>query len=171
MRVLVVRHRPHKPDWEGDVVEEKVCSACDKVLPYSAFSKKASAKDGHSSKCKSCHNLYVRTVWYPKNTSKHLESVKNYKKSNPLRVKAWGLGVSYEEVAELFNSEDPVCQVCGSKENICIDHCHKTQVVRGLLCRNCNTAIGMLGDDPITVMPKLDTIRNYLEAFVKRTIV
>lgn len=151
-------------------MEEKSCSACGKVLPYSAFSKKTASKDGYSSKCKSCHNLYARTVWYPKNSTKHLESVKNYKKSNPLKVKAWNLGVSYEEVVELFKSfEEPACQVCGSSENLCVDHCHKTQVVRGLLCRNCNTAIGMLGDDSITVISKLDNARNYLDAFVKRT--
>lgn len=29
-----------------------------------------------------------------------------------------------------------------------VDHCHKTKRIRGVLCGNCNTAIGKLGENP-----------------------
>lgn len=32
-----------------------------------------------------------------------------------------------------------------------VDHCHETGRVRGVLCFNCNSAIGKLGDDPDTL--------------------
>ena len=32
-----------------------------------------------------------------------------------------------------------------------VDHCHQTGRVRGVLCFNCNSAIGKLGDDPDTL--------------------
>jgi len=36
-----------------------------------------------------------------------------------------------------------------------IDHNHATGLIRGLICRNCNSGIGMLSDDPIKVAAAL----------------
>ena len=43
---------------------------------------------------------------------------------------------------------DSECFVCGSTESLCIDHCHTTGKMRGLLCKPCNSALGLLNDDP-----------------------
>jgi len=32
-----------------------------------------------------------------------------------------------------------------------IDHCHSTNKVRGVLCNNCNTALGLVGDNISTL--------------------
>ena len=40
------------------------------------------------------------------------------------------------------------CRICENKNDLCIDHNHKTGEVRGLLCRTCNTGIGMLRNSP-----------------------
>lgn len=54
----------------------------------------------------------------------------------------------------LVNRQGNRCAVCrtdkpgGRGERWHIDHDHVTARVRGLLCGRCNTAIGMLGDDP-----------------------
>lgn len=45
-----------------------------------------------------------------------------------------------------------------------IDHCHVTNEIRGLLCRSCNHALGLVEDDP-------ETLRNlaaYIETFKSR---
>lgn len=39
------------------------------------------------------------------------------------------------------------------------DHCHATGTQRGVLCRKCNIAIGLLGDDP----QRLRKAADYLE--------
>lgn len=57
-----------------------------------------------------------------------------------------------------------VCMICRSTKNICIDHCHYTGAVRGLLCRQCNLGLGMLGDN----LYGLQLAINYLESFIIR---
>lgn len=41
--------------------------------------------------------------------------------------------------------------ICLAAPAVHVDHCHKTGRVRGVLCFNCNSAIGKLGDDPDVV--------------------
>jgi hypothetical protein len=56
-----------------------------------------------------------------------------------------------------------ICMICGSTETICIDHCHETGKVRGLLCRKCNTGIGMLGDTLVQLRLAVKYLENSLE--------
>ena len=39
------------------------------------------------------------------------------------------------------------CMICGSTHKLCIDHCHTTLNVRGILCSKCNTGLGMFNDN------------------------
>ena len=55
--------------------------------------------------------------------------------------------VTPEEYDALHAQCSGKCQICGARhKQLCVDHCHATQSVRGLLCNECNRAIGMLGD-------------------------
>ena len=38
------------------------------------------------------------------------------------------------------------CQICGKKTKLCVDHCHDSNEIRGLLCKPCNTGLALLGD-------------------------
>ena len=65
---------------------------------------------------------------------------------------------SPEEVAEFLKKD--CCDSCGKSLDLserCIDHDHTTHKVRGILCRNCNTAEGLLGS-----IEKLDALRAYM---------
>lgn len=53
------------------------------------------------------------------------------------------------------------CAMCGREEDLCIDHCHETGKVRGVLCRTCNSGIGMLNDDPDLVEEALTYLRKH----------
>jgi hypothetical protein len=47
----------------------------------------------------------------------------------------------------LFTEQNGRCALCLEPKELHIDHDHKTGRVRGLLCRDCNTSLGKLGDD------------------------
>lgn len=61
-------------------------------------------------------------------------------------------GVSQDEYELLLKRQAGVCKIClcrpGDKQALAVDHCHKTGLVRGLLCLLCNTALGKFQDDP-----------------------
>lgn len=52
---------------------------------------------------------------------------------------------------DLLHRQGGICAICGSppgSKRLAIDHDHKTDKVRGLLCFRCNVAVGFLRDDP-----------------------
>jgi len=57
-------------------------------------------------------------------------------------------GVSYEEYTQLMSTSH-CCEICGDDKELVYDHDHSTtgvEAFRGVLCRACNGAIGILGD-------------------------
>jgi hypothetical protein len=56
-------------------------------------------------------------------------------------------GMLPEDYAALMARQGGVCAICGDPgDPLCIDHCHDTGRVRGLLCDNCNVGLGMYRD-------------------------
>jgi hypothetical protein len=66
-------------------------------------------------------------------------------------------GMSPAEYAALLAKQGGACAICRkrSKGRLCVDHCHLTGTVRGLLCRKCNTALGYLNDDQASLVAAL----------------
>ncbi len=65
-------------------------------------------------------------------------------------------GLTYQEYRALMERQGGVCALCrqewrgwGGRTGLHVDHCHRTGRVRGLLCGDCNTALGRFGDDPV----------------------
>ena len=67
--------------------------------------------------------------------------------------------ITEEQYNTLLNYNNKQCYICNrdleepksqqgqGQSSICIDHCHKTNTIRGILCKACNTAIGLFNDD------------------------
>jgi len=56
----------------------------------------------------------------------------------------------------MFKLQNNSCKICLSELNLDskdahIDHCHTTNKVRGILCRNCNLALGLMKDNVISL--------------------
>lgn len=64
-------------------------------------------------------------------------------KTNHQTQKRYGISADvYKQRMSAVSS----CECCGSTEELCYDHDHKTMEFRGVLCRACNRSIGQLGD-------------------------
>ena len=100
----------------------KTCSKCGVSKPLFDFFKQKTGKDGYHASCKSCFNTATRQA-------KHL---KRY-------------GLTSEQIDEMKKTG---CELCGTTENLHVDHNHNTGNVRGILCTNCNRGIGHLKDSP-----------------------
>ena len=66
-------------------------------------------------------------------------------------------GMSRADYDALLESQGGVCAICGkpSEKTLCVDHCHSTGTIRGLLCRKCNVGLGCLADDQATLIAAL----------------
>ncbi len=83
--------------------------------------------------------------------------VQDRKKPN-YRLKHY-YGITLEDKENLFNEQDGKCLLCEivfdavMGKDVCVDHCHTTGRVRGLLCRQCNCGLGNFKDD-VSVLKK-----------------
>ena len=89
--------------------------------------------------------------WYQKNknTDKQVQRRKRKSRKHWLKSK---YNISPSQWDTLFVFQNKRCAICktdtpSGKTGWCIDHCHKTNKVRGILCHNCNVGIGNLHDD------------------------
>jgi hypothetical protein len=66
-------------------------------------------------------------------------------------------GISVVEYDALLAKQGGVCAICRqhSKRRLCVDHCHLTGTVRGLLCDRCNLGLGYLKDDQASLVAAL----------------
>jgi predicted ATP-binding protein involved in virulence len=99
-------------------------------------------KDGVIKCCYKCHNELWGKSW--RNKNKERESNTRY-----LRTSLSRFGISLDEYNEMYERQNGVCVICGKNKNrrLCIDHDHTTGKIRGLLCRECNMALGYVQDE------------------------
>jgi hypothetical protein len=79
-------------------------------------------------------------------------------------------GITPKKYAELFSQQNGACAICkkpetatrmGKVKALSVDHCHSTNIVRGLLCSDCNTGIGKLKDDVSIMQSAINYLLNY----------
>lgn len=125
----------------------QVCTKCGIDKPLSEFGINRRLESGpvYKSACRRC----LADDNYPKMRRKTFEMQ---------------YGITLEEYEERHRDQGGVCATCGRPEWVtarggkvrllCVDHDHVTGKVRGLLCSNCNRAVGLLNDD-VDLMKKV----------------
>ncbi len=76
-----------------------------------------------------------------------------YNKENPIKRKnamlKYEYGITLDQYNEMFRAQEGKCAICQRHQNeltrtLCVDHDHKTNTVRALLCVTCNTDVSVV---------------------------
>ena len=124
---------------------DKRCSRCHLWLPFSCFGPSRRTVDGLYVYCNKCLSIYTKeTMTSAKRRDRNLHT--NY-------------GITAKQYDRMFAEQGGVCACCGQSETrldsrtgevryLSVDHDHDTGDVRSLLCGECNSAFGMMQEDP-----------------------
>lgn len=112
-------------------------------------------RENNPEKVKEYSKLYEKrnsTKKYREEYSKKKGKInaKNWRYNNPDKSRSSSLkyayGISIEDYNQMFVDQNGLCSICKERQeygkNLCVDHNHKTNEIRGLLCRSCNSGLG-----------------------------
>lgn len=131
----------------------KICKKCGVEKSISEFTKHINTRDKLKSWCKSCMMEYERERRM-RNPEKQSE------RNRKTALKRYNLDI--DGYNAILNKQHGACAICGNKNNgksFHVDHNHQSNLIRGLLCSNCNMALGLLKDNSNIVLRMFD----YLE--------
>lgn len=131
---------------------EKQCKKCKCSFPVDKFQKDVSKKDGLRPECKPC-TAARRKEMYDIITARRNNLNSKFKGKDAAKF--------YEES---FEKQEGRCAICLVPENgrynhLSIDHNHTTGKLRGLLCNNCNRALGLFKDNKDILTKAVDYLR------------
>lgn len=123
----------------------KVCKRCKKRKPVSHFPRHTGSGSRYPN-CTECHPHVTKEYRASRGT--------DYYRNRKL---LYNYGITLEEYQTMLHKQGGVCKICKKKPSgvvgardryLQVDHCHKTNTVRGLLCFPCNLGLGYFYDNP-----------------------
>lgn len=121
-------------------------------------------------RCSRCEQRYPRSEFHS-----HLHKGRNdtlciyCRKCHSINRRERFFKIKYEVMEDLLEAQSGMCKICSISISLDmgrasgIDHCHKSGKIRGILCTNCNTGIGMFFDNPIVMRKAADYIESCVE--------
>ena len=150
--------REYMKKWEAEHAEER-----------KAYKRKWQQENGRESRAKVDRSEYMR-AWKDANKEKCKEYKRMWKRTpngkkaeraHSLKAK---YGITLQDYDNLLAAQNGVCAICGTppgKRRLAVDHDHKTGAVRGLLCVNCNVALGRLQDNVDILQSMIEYIERH----------
>jgi hypothetical protein len=105
--------------------------------------------------CKRCESAYQRQhATSDGGREQHRLARSRWNESNYGYFLNYRYGITGDDYMEMVRQQGDRCAICGTTDpgggngRWCVDHCHDSLKVRGLLCTSCNTGLGYYRDDP-----------------------
>ena len=128
----------------------------------------------HDSKFKMCDPCRIKnrelTNAYNKANPERIKKIRersyqNNKEKRRYRNIMARFGLTKEQYEAMLEAQGGTCAICDmecvSGRHLAIDHDHETGEIRKLLCTNCNTAIGKLGDSSDLAQRAVEYLRKH----------
>ena len=136
----------------------KICSTCGVLTDR--FGMSSRAKDGLRSQCKDCEKVYEarRKRDY---ASEYQSRTPEYRRNRHLKHR---YGITLEDYNSMLQEQNGSCAMCPTtalEEVLCVDHNHDTGAVRALLCKTCNTMLGMAKDSVDRLQAGIDYLKEH----------
>ena len=142
-------------------LKERECSCCHEIKSFDNFFINSTRSFGITETCKFCKSIVDR----------------EYREKNPDKIFERTIkrlyNITVDQYMSLLLKQEGQCAICKSEksgnkigeERLHIDHVeiNGQKIVRGLLCENCNTALGKFKDDSETLKAALE--------YLQRTII
>jgi hypothetical protein len=73
---------------------------------------------------------------------------------------SYATGIALDDVLTALRANDGTCDICdvalvygtsAARTGPCIEHCHETNTIRGIVCHSCNVGLGAFKDDPVRI--------------------
>jgi hypothetical protein len=155
---------------KGKTIEKLINELILPPLSLSERRKLYSQKYLNSDKGKATKEKISKNPWHVRNREYRKIKDKEYREKNrdkekirsrKQQIKLYGL--TEDDYNRMFLEQEERCAICNAhqsefEKSFHIDHCHKTNKVRGLLCRNCNVGLGHFKDS----IELMDKAINYL---------
>lgn len=105
--------------------------------------------------------------------SKHPDKLKVIARKKNLRRK---YGITLEDYQEMWDAQKGLCAICNSPETwvdprtgriawLSVDHDHRSEKVRELLCKSCNTGLARFLDSPETLRAAAVYLEKHANAY------
>lgn len=131
----------------------KTCPSCKETKSITEYWK-------NQCYCIPCHKEKQRKVWNSRSPKRRLEQHLKYKYS-----------FSFENFQVMWEEQKGNCAICSltlpdlliyedRRRGYAIDHNHDTGEVRGILCLNCNSLLGLSGDNPKVLESAINYLNN-----------
>jgi hypothetical protein len=122
----------------------KYCKGCDATKLIDEFYLRNKTSMVRHSTCKECDKRRVSAI--PSIVKREQALKRMY-------------GITQQDYDKMLLEQNNQCAICGTTEPkgrhtsnyFVVDHCHNSGKVRKLLCHNCNTALGLVGDNISTI--------------------
>jgi len=108
-------------------------------------------KKHNRSWCSHCAKAYERKRW---------AKMPYWKKRERTLKKEYG--ITYRVFIGMLEIQDYRCATCRrllTEQEACVDHCHDTGAIRGILCNHCNRALGLVYDNRETLKRMMEYLK------------